>query len=142
MAILLHVWWLVDIDYFLTINVLCMDILLHWWWLVDIDYFLTINVLCMAILLHWWWLVDIDYFLTINVHAQPLNLRCRWRSAPTTSHLNVVVQSPSLHWGGSKWLVDSPRVSSSGDSPSDNFSHFLSLLSNARLLMDSTLKPN
>ena len=37
-------------------------------------------------------------------------------SAPTTSHLNVVVQSSSLHWGGSKWLIDSPRVSSSGDS--------------------------
>ena len=60
----------------------------------------------------------------------------------TTSHLNVVVQSPSLHWGGSKWLVDSPRVSSSGDSPSDNSSHFLSLLSNAWSHMDSTLKPN
>ena len=40
----------------------------------------------------------------------------------------MVVQSPSLHWGGSKWLVDSPRVSSSGDSPLDNSSHFLSLL--------------
>ena len=63
-------------------------------------------------------------------------------SAPTTSHLNVVVQSPSLHWGGSKWLVNSPRVSSSGDSPLDNSSHFLSLLSNARSHVDSTLKPN
>ena len=63
-------------------------------------------------------------------------------TAPTTSHLNVVVQSPSLHWGGSKWLVNSPRVSSSGDSPLDNSSHFLSLLSNARSHVDSTLKPN
>ena len=46
-------------------------------------------------------------------------------SAPTTSHLNVVVQSPSLHWGGSKWLVNSPRVSFSGDSSLDNSSsHF------------------
>ena len=63
-------------------------------------------------------------------------------SAPTTSHLNVVVQSPSLHWGGSKWLVNSPRVSSSGDSPLDNSSHFLSRLSNARSHVDSTLKPN
>ena len=62
--------------------------------------------------------------------------------APTTSHLNVVVQSPSLHWGGSKWLVNSPRVSSSGDSPLDNSSHFLSRLSNARSHVDSTLKPN
>ena len=62
--------------------------------------------------------------------------------APTTSHLNVVVQSPSLHWGGSKWLVNFPRVSSSGDSPLDNSSHFLSLLSNARSHVDSTLKPN
>ena len=26
-----------------------------------------------------------------------------------------LVQSPSLHWGGSKWLVNSPRVSSSDD---------------------------
>ena len=64
------------------------------------------------------------------------------KTAPTTSHLNVVVQSPSLHWGGSKWLVNSPRVSSSGDSPLDNSSHFLSLLSNARSHVDSTLKPN
>ena len=63
-------------------------------------------------------------------------------TAPTTSHLNVVVHSPSLQWGGSKWLVDSPRVSSSGDSLSDNSSHFLSLLSNARSHVDSTLKPN
>ena len=62
-------------------------------------------------------------------------------TAPTTSHLNVVVRSPSLHWGGSKWLVNSPRVSSSGDSPLDNSSHFLSLLSNARSHVDSTLKP-
>ena len=38
----------------------------------------------------------------------------------TTSHLNVVVHSPFLYWGGSKWLVDSPKVSSSGDSLSDN----------------------
>ena len=38
-------------------------------------------------------------------------------SAPTTSHLNVVVQSPSLHWGGLKWLVNSPRVSSSAILP-------------------------
>ena len=42
----------------------------------------------------------------------------------------------------SKWLVNSPRVSSSGDSPLDNSSHFLSLLSNARSHVDSTLKPN
>ena len=60
----------------------------------------------------------------------------------STSHLNVVVQSPSLHWGGSKWLINSSRVSSSGDSPSDNSFHFLSLLSNARSHMDSILKPN
>ena len=64
------------------------------------------------------------------------------KTALTTSHLNVVVQSPSLHWGGSKWLVNSPRVSSSGDSPLDNSSHFLSQLSNARSHVDSTLKPN
>ena len=54
----------------------------------------------------------------------------------------MVVQSPSLHWGGSKWLVDSPRVSSSGDSLVDNsFTRFLSLLSNARSHMDSIFKP-
>ena len=53
-----------------------------------------------------------------------------------------MVQSPPLHCGGSKWLVDSPRVSSSGDSLLDNSSHFLSLLSNARSHMDSILKPN
>ena len=58
-----------------------------------------------------------------------------------TSHLNVV-RSPSLHWKGSKWLVNSPSVSSSGDSPVDNFSPcFLSLLSNAQSHMDSILKP-
>ena len=53
----------------------------------------------------------------------------------------MVVQSLSLHWGGSKWLVDSPRVSSSNDSPLDNSSRFLSVLSNARSHMDSILKP-
>ena len=37
-------------------------------------------------------------------------------TAPTTSHLNVLVQSPSLHWGGLKWLVNSPRISSLGNS--------------------------
>ena len=37
------------------------------------------------------------------------------QSTPTTSYLIVVVQSPSLHWGGSKLLVNSPRFSSSGD---------------------------
>ena len=31
-------------------------------------------------------------------------------AAPTTSHLNVVVQSPFLHWDGSKWLFNSPRA--------------------------------
>ena len=40
-------------------------------------------------------------------------------AAPATSHFIVVVQSPSLHWGGSKWLVDSPRVLSS-DNPLTN----------------------
>ena len=29
--------------------------------------------------LRWWWFVDVDYFITINIHAQPLDLRCRWR---------------------------------------------------------------
>ena len=62
-------------------------------------------------------------------------------SAPTTSHLNVVVQSPSLHWRRLKWLVNSPRVSFSGDSPLDNSSHFLSLLSNARSLWTAFLNP-
>ena len=52
-------------------------------------------------------------------------------TAPTTSHLNVLVQSPSLHWGGLKWLVNSPRISSSGNSPLNNSSRFLSLLSYA-----------
>ena len=45
-------------------------------------------------------------------------------SAPATSHLNVVVRSSFLYWGGSKWLVNSPRVSSSDDSPVDNSSRF------------------
>ena len=31
-------------------------------------------------------------------------------NAPTTSHHFVVLQSPSLHWEGSKGLVNSPRV--------------------------------
>ena len=43
------------------------------------------------------------------------------RAAPTTSHLNEVVQSPSLPRGKPKWLVNSPRVSSLGDSFTDNF---------------------
>ena len=64
-------------------------------------------------------------------------------AAPTTRHLNVVVQSLFLHWGGSKWFVNSPRVLSSGDSLVDNsFPRFLSLLSNARSHMDSILNPN
>ena len=62
-------------------------------------------------------------------------------SVPMTSHLNVVVQSPSLHWGGSKWLVNFSRVSSSADFLVDNSSCFLSLLSNAWSHMDSILKP-
>ena len=62
--------------------------------------------------------------------------------AKTTSHLNVVVQSPSLHWRGSKWLVDYPRVSFLGDSPLDNSFRFLYLLSNVRSHMDSFFKPN
>ena len=44
------------------------------------------------------------------------------KPAPTTIYLSVVVQSPSLHWRGLKWLVNSPRVSSSGDSLADNLS--------------------
>ena len=66
----------------------------------------------------------------------------RRRHSPTTSHLNVVVQSPSLPWGGLKWFVDSPRNSSSGNSFTDNLSpYFLSLLSVARSHLDSILKP-
>ena len=58
-----------------------------------------------------------------------------------TSHLNVVVQSPSLHWGRLKWLVNSLSVSYLGDFPLDNSSCFLSLLSNARSHMDTFLNP-
>ena len=47
-------------------------------------------------------------------------------SAPMTSHPNVVVQFSFLHWGGSKCLVNSLRVSFSGDSLVHNSSRFLS----------------
>ena len=53
-----------------------------------------------------------------------------------------MVQSPFLHWRGSKWLVDSPRVSSSRGFLTHNLSpHFLSLLSSVRSQMDRMLKP-
>ena len=83
--------------------------------------------------------VSISSTLKKNTQKNPSTINS---SAPMTSHLNVVVRSPSLHWGGSKWLVNYPRVSSSGVSPLDNSCHFLSLLFNAQSHMDSILKPN
>ena len=89
------------------------------------------------------WHIEVPYFFVLLLIAAILNWGCKKGLLCTN---NKPPQrggaAPSLHWGGSKWVVNSPRVSSLADSPLDNSSHFLSLLSNARSHVDSTLKPN